>query len=66
MNLKIRIKKRAQKFIEKQSIDQQRRLLKAIYAIPSGDIKKLTGKPHTNGLLIVLRIYLYESRLSRY
>jgi len=41
MNSKIKINKKAQKFVEKQSIEQQKRLLKAIYTIPSGDIKKL-------------------------
>lgn len=47
MNYKIEIKNKARKFIEKQNPEQQIRLLKAIYKIPNGDIKRLTGQ---NGL----------------
>ena len=45
MNFEIKIKKSALKFIEKQSKDQQKRLLQAIYNLPNGDIKKLKGQP---------------------
>jgi hypothetical protein len=40
MNYKIEIKNKARKFIEKQSPEQQIRILKAIYKIPNGDIKR--------------------------
>lgn len=43
MNYKIKILKKAQKFINKQTKVQQLRILKAIYNLPDGDIKKLTG-----------------------
>jgi mRNA interferase RelE/StbE len=47
MNYRIEIKTKARKFIEKQNPEQQIRILKAIYKIPDGDIKRLKGQ---NGL----------------
>lgn len=47
MNYRIDIKAKARKFIEKQNPEQQIRILKAIYKIPDGDIKRLKGQ---NGL----------------
>lgn len=44
MNFKIKIKKAAMKFIEKQGREQQKRILEAIYRLPVGDIKKLQGQ----------------------
>lgn len=41
MTYKINIKKKARKFINKQSKDQQIRLYNAIFNLPAGDIKKL-------------------------
>lgn len=41
MKYRINIKKKALKFINKQTKDQQIRLYKAIYNLPAGDIKKL-------------------------
>ncbi len=44
MSYKIVIEKRAKKFIEKQPINQQKRILKAVMGLPdSGDIKQLKG-----------------------
>lgn len=43
MIYKINIKKKAQKFIDKQDKTQQLRLYKAIYNLPNGDIKQLKG-----------------------
>lgn len=43
MTYKINIKKKAQKFIDKQDKNQQLRLYKAIYNLPNGDIKQLKG-----------------------
>lgn len=43
MNYKIELSNKASKFIEKQNPEQQKRLLKAIYNIPNGDIKRLIG-----------------------
>lgn len=47
MSYKIEIKNKARKFLKKQNPEQQIRILKAIYKIPVGDIKRLTGQ---NGL----------------
>lgn len=43
MTYKINIKKKAQKFINKQDKKQQIRIYKAIYNLPNGDIKLLKG-----------------------
>ena len=39
----IEIDKQVIKYMQKQHRDQQERLLKAIYRIPEGDIKKMKG-----------------------
>lgn len=44
MKYQIKILKKAQKFIKSQPKNQQERLLKAIFRLPDGDVKKLTGK----------------------
>ncbi|MBE6845449.1 MAG: type II toxin-antitoxin system RelE/ParE family toxin [Ruminococcus sp.] len=44
MSYKIILEKRARKFIEKQPINQQKRILKAVMCLPdNGDIKQLKG-----------------------
>ena len=44
MTYKYNIRKKAMKFIEKQEIQQRKRILKAIYSLPvTEDIKKLAG-----------------------
>lgn len=44
-NYKIIIEKPAAKFIEKQPVNQQKRILKALSLLPeSGDIKKMKGE----------------------
>ena len=43
MNYKIIILKRARKFIEKQTPETQKRILKAIKNLPQGDVKSLRG-----------------------
>ena len=44
MTYEYNIRKKAMKFILKQDVKQQERLLKAIYALPLfGDIKKMSG-----------------------
>ena len=43
MSYEIKIDKTAIKFIKKQPKSQVERLLKAIYALPEGDTKQLTG-----------------------
>lgn len=43
MNYEIKIDKLALKFIRKQPKDQIERLLRAIYALPNGDIKQMKG-----------------------
>lgn len=62
MNYKIEIKNKARKFIEKQSPEQQIRILKAIYKIPNGDIKRLAGQ---NGIYR-LRVGDYRIIYSMY
>lgn len=43
MTYKIKIRPKALKFIEKQDKMQRLRIYKAIYNLPSGDVKKLAG-----------------------
>ena len=52
MIYKINIKKKAQKFINKQDKKQQLRIYKAIYALPDGDIKQLKGYETTYRLRV--------------
>jgi len=42
-NYKISISKNALKFINKQDVQQRKRILVAIYKLPFGDVKKLKG-----------------------
>lgn len=45
MNYEINIRKKAMKFIQKQEMKQQRRIITAIYKLPSeGDVKKMQGE----------------------
>lgn len=44
MTYKIKIKKKPQKFIDKQDKTQQKRIYKAIYSLPNGDVKKMQTK----------------------
>lgn len=43
MTYKISIRPKALKFIEKQDTFQRKRIYKAIYNLPEGDIKKMVG-----------------------
>lgn len=43
MIYKITIRPKAQKFIDKQDKVQRLRIYKAIYNLPNGDVKKLSG-----------------------
>lgn len=43
MKYRIELKKKARKFIKAQPPKQQERLIRAIYALPEGDVKPLTG-----------------------
>lgn len=44
MNYKYNIHKKAMKFIQKQTTEQQKRIFRAIYLLPLvGDVKKLSG-----------------------
>ena len=43
MIYKIKIRPKALKFIEKQDRDQRKRIYKAIYNLPNGDVKKIVG-----------------------
>ena len=55
MTYKISIKRKAQKFIDKQEKTQQVRLYKAIYKLPAGDIKRM--KAYEN---------MYRLRVGKY
>ena len=55
MIYKIKFKKQAQKFIDKQPQNQQKRLIEAIYNLPNGDVKKLQGN-YNNYRLRVRRL----------
>ena len=44
MTYKIKIEKSPQKFIDNQDKVQQKRIYKAIYALPNGDVKKMQSK----------------------
>ncbi|MDE5770754.1 MAG: type II toxin-antitoxin system RelE/ParE family toxin [Ruminococcus sp.] len=44
MNYSYSIRKKAMKFISKQERKQQERLLKSIYSLPFGDVKKMSGE----------------------
>ena len=44
MNYRYNIRKKAMKFIQKQEKKQQKRILKAIYALPNGDVCKMSGE----------------------
>ncbi len=43
MTYKISIRPKALKFIEKQDVFQRKRIYKAIYNLPDGDVKKMVG-----------------------
>jgi len=42
--MSIQIRKPARKFIERQPLKAQNRIVQAIYALPEGDIQPLRGK----------------------
>lgn len=44
MTYRVTIRPKALKFIEKQDKNQRLRIYKAIYNLPEGDIKRLTGR----------------------
>ncbi len=44
MNFEVSLKKKAKKFLLKQNKKDQEKLLRAIYKIPQGDIKRLEGQ----------------------
>lgn len=44
MNFEVSLKKKAKKFLLKQNKKDQEKLLRAIYKIPQGNIKRLEGQ----------------------
>ena len=62
MNYKISISKQAQKFIKKQPVYQQNRLIDAIYNLPfEGDIKHMAGgEPYEYRLRVGAYRIIYE------
>lgn len=56
-----KIKKKAMKFIQKQEPKQQKRIFKAIFAVPfSGDIKKMKGEDNLYRLRVGDYRFLFE------
>ena len=62
MKYRIEINKRSQKFIKAQPHNQQERLLKAIYKLPEGDIKPLSGYKGVFRLRVGDYRVIYEQR----
>lgn len=62
MKYRIDINKRSQKFIKTQPRKQQERLLRAIYALPEGDVKALTGFKNVFRLRVGDYRVIYEIR----
>ena len=65
MTYKYNIRKKAMKFIEKQEIQQRKRILKSIYSLPvTGDIKKLAGNDNLYRLRVgdyrILFLYSFK------
>ena len=52
MTYKIKIRPKALKFIEKQDANERLRIYKAIYNLPNGDVKKMTGYKDTYRLRV--------------
>jgi mRNA interferase RelE/StbE len=63
MTFKIKIRKKALKFIQKQDSKTQTRLFEAIYAIPLGDIRKMAGEDKLYRLRVGDMRVLFEMSL---
>lgn len=60
MTYRVTIRPKALKFIEKQDKNQRLRIYKAIYNLPEGDIKRLTGRKNEYRLRVrKLQNYLW-------
>ena len=64
MKYKIEINKRARKFIKAQPPKQQTRILQAIYKLPEGDVKALTGVDNVYRLRVGNYRVIYEINQS--
>lgn len=60
MKYKIELLKKARKFIKAQPPKQQERILKAIYKLPDGDVKALSGKQNAFRLRVGDYRIIYE------
>lgn len=60
MNYKIVLTKKSRKFIKSQPRNQQERILKAIYKLPQGDIKALSGTKNAYRLRVGDYRVIYE------
>lgn len=58
--MKIQIEKKAQKYLKNISKNDQIRILKAIYKLPAGDIKKMQGFEMTYRLRVGDYRIIYE------
>ena len=54
MNYKVIIEKKALKFLDTQNQKQRDRLLKNIYSLPHGDVKKMNGLATYSGYVLVI------------
>ncbi len=66
MKYSIVIEKRARKFIEKLSISDKERVLKAIYQLPEGDTKPLKGYSQIFRLRVGTYRILYSMDNNRF
>lgn len=60
MKYRIELLKKARKFIKTQPPKQQERILKAIYNLPDGDVKALSGKENAYRLRVGEYRIIYE------
>ncbi len=60
MKYKIELLKKARKFIKTQPPKQQERILNAIYKLPDGDVKALSGKQNAYRLRVGDYRIIYE------
>ena len=65
MIYKYTIRKKAMKFISGQEQKQQKRILKAIYALPIGDVRKMSGYEKLYRLRVGGYRILFEMNLQK-
>lgn len=61
MTYQIRVEKRAEKFITQLPQPEKERVLKAIFRLPEGDVKRLKGK-RSAGMYRLFSLWGYATR----